>query len=188
MPKGNKFARYFSDEAEQIQPADGCNGCVACCTIIGVRALNKRQFVPCPHQLYQIGESRPDLAGGCGIHETKPEECSRYKCLWRAGCMLPLPQNRPDRLGVIIDLAPADLIEHIGRPFVQVHECWPDARRDPRVRYVLAALAEKMPYVLIHYGKTGVNIVGPPRFKMSVARAWMGEENFRLLQIGIDPR
>jgi hypothetical protein len=182
-----RFLRYFSDADKLIEPAGGCNGCVACCVTIGVHALGKPQYQPCKHQLYQIGESRPDLPGGCAINGTKPEECSGYKCLWRAGCMLPLPQNRPDRLGIIIDFPPPELIAFIGRPFLQVHECWPDARRDPRVRYVLAALGERMPYVLIHHGKTGCNVVGPDPFKTAVARAWLGEENFRLLQIGVYP-
>lgn len=184
-----KFPKYFDESISVLpaEPAGGCGGCVACCTIMGVKSLDKHQFIPCVHQLYRIGDSRPDLPGGCGINDSKPEECAGYKCLWRAGCMLPLPQNRPDRLGIIADLPSPELVEAVGRPFIQVHECWPGARREPRVRYVLEALAERMPYVFVYYNKSGCYIMGPEDFKRAVVRAWVGEDNYRLMEIGVLP-
>lgn len=184
--KKSKFEMYFNEAAEWADgDAAGCGGCTACCEVMGVHSLDKPQFQPCRHQLYRIGEPPAGRPGGCGIYADRPEECSTYKCLWRAGCMKPLPQTRPDRLGLTFDLAPPDLIEYIGRPFVQVHECWPDARNDPKARYVLEALAERMPYVLIRYDKAGCEIMGPPDFKERVARGWMGDQVYQLYQIGL---
>lgn len=183
--KNKRFIKYFVEGDPTVEGE--CGGCVACCAIMGVFSLNKPQYVPCEHQLYQIGDE-PKPPGGCGIYSDRPGECADYQCLWRSGCLIPSPSMRPDRIGIILDLASPEMVATVGRPFIHAHECWAGAARDPKARYMLDSLIGRMPYVLVFYGKSGVSIVGPADFKISVARAWMGEENFRLYQMGILPR
>jgi hypothetical protein len=184
-----KFEKYFNGDTDRAAgDAAGCGGCVACCQVMGVHALDKRQFSACQHQLYRIGEPAAGRPGGCGIYGDRPKECATYRCLWRAGCLIPLPQTRPDKLGLLFDLAPPEVAEAVGGMFVQIYECWPDSRNETKARYVLEAIAEKMPYVLIRYEKAGCEIVGPPKFKRAAARAWMGEEMFNLYEMGLLPK
>lgn len=69
-----------------------CGGCQACCHRFPIKELGKPAQGPCAHQ----------CAAGCGIHETKPAECARYRCLWLMG--FGSAGDRPDKLGVIFDL------------------------------------------------------------------------------------
>ena len=79
-----------------------CGTCQACCTTIAVVALGKPQGVRCRYLTDQ----------GCGIYETRPEECRRYYCLWADpnAQELNLPEwGRPDRTEVILQASQHDL-------------------------------------------------------------------------------
>lgn len=67
-----------------------CGPCRACCTHLGVVALQKRSGVACEHLCER----------GCGIYDARPQECRDYYCLWAMGV---LPEGeRPDLVGVIV--------------------------------------------------------------------------------------
>jgi hypothetical protein len=73
-----------------------CGDCSACCTLLGVAALNKPENARCKHQ------REP---GGCDVYDVRPEGCRNYRCLWHR-----LPGGdpaefitRPDVLGVMLD-------------------------------------------------------------------------------------
>ena len=79
-----------------------CGTCTACCTCIGVKALDKPAGVPCKHLTEH----------GCGIYETRPQECRQYFCLWAdpKAEQLNLPEwGRPDQTGLILNAANHDL-------------------------------------------------------------------------------
>ena len=70
-----------------------CDGCRACCTIIGITALQKPPQTPCAHE----------CQNGCGIYQQRPKECVDYKCAYLEGALGSDPQWRPDNLGVLVD-------------------------------------------------------------------------------------
>lgn len=94
-------------------PDRTCGQCTACCTVLGIRELEKPAFQCCPN-----------LAGagkGCGIYGGRPTSCRVYRCEWLDGARARAPgqrkspaaiagltarRDRPDRLGVIFDSFP----------------------------------------------------------------------------------
>src|SRR5574343_1383855 len=71
-----------------------CGDCQACCMAIAVHELHKPMWQECEHQ----------CSNGCAIYGEHPESCKGYWCLWQHG-VLKGEENRPDKLGVIFDLA-----------------------------------------------------------------------------------
>ncbi|WP_020180109.1 hypothetical protein [Methylopila sp. M107] len=67
--------------------ARDCGGCTLCCKVMGIAALEKPLGRWCPH--CKIGK-------GCGIYETRPDECRTFNCLWLQRENLG-PEWRPDR-------------------------------------------------------------------------------------------
>lgn len=92
---------------------NGCGECTACCTVLGVQALGKEQYIRCQH----VCES------GCGIYETRPSECRKYKCMWLNEYMRD-ERLRPDKLGIIME--PTDT--PFG-PSLVVREVWVGASK-----------------------------------------------------------
>ena len=74
----------------QVKPCDGCR---ACCTVLGVHELGKVNYEPCQHECDK----------GCAIYEERPTSCRAFYCGWAQGCIPGRPDFRPDRLGVIFD-------------------------------------------------------------------------------------
>jgi hypothetical protein len=70
---------------------NACGGCTACCYAIGVEELGKPYFQHCKHQ----------KASSCKIHETKPESCRKYRCLYLQGEFGQNLDTRPDNLGFV---------------------------------------------------------------------------------------
>jgi hypothetical protein len=67
-----------------------CGKCTACCTALEIVALSKPEGVRCEHLTQD----------GCGIYETRPEECRAFVCGF---LKLNLHRKlRPDRAGFII--------------------------------------------------------------------------------------
>lgn len=75
-----------------------CGSCTACCTVLGVVALAKPEHTPCVHARGH---------GGCGVYASRPAECSAYACAWLSGSVNLPAEDRPDRVGIIFDAAPA---------------------------------------------------------------------------------
>lgn len=89
-----------------------CNGCTACCTVLGVEELAKPAGVPCAHV----------EAARCGIYSTRPPSCREFYCSWRMG--LGTPEDRPDVLGIVFDEARKHVLE--GKALL-AREVWPGA-------------------------------------------------------------
>jgi len=113
------------------QVMDKCGGCTACCTILGVKSLNKLDFSPCAHC---TGE-------GCGIYSTRPKECHTYQCLWLIGNGM--PEHRPDRLGVILEANTLDLGPGAMAPAIVVREIVPGASEEDYTRAFIGTVAQK---------------------------------------------
>ena len=69
--------------------------------MLRVDELNKLGGEPCA----QLRRGGAEESWGCGIHETRPQVCRGYRCLWLRGGLA--VEDRPDRLGAVIDVAPS---------------------------------------------------------------------------------
>lgn len=140
-----------------------CGQCTACCTVLGIRELQKPAFQCCPNLA--------GAGGGCGIYGARPNSCRFYRCEWldadrdRTGLGRKSPaklaglgarRDRPDRLGVILDsFAPAQEVldraqagdeaarQLVGAALVTVRarEVRPGAFKQPKVKRGLEHLA-----------------------------------------------
>jgi len=99
--------------------------------VLRVDELRKLGGVPCP-------ELRADPPG-CGIHQIRPGICRRYQCLWLQGKLD--EEDRPDRLGAVVDLASQMGIAHLS-----IREAEPGALdRSPRLRAIADRFREAVP-------------------------------------------
>jgi len=89
-----------------------CGGCTLCCTVLRVDELGKLGGTPC-------AKLRAD-AGGCGIYQSRPSICRRYRCLWLQGAFQ--EADRPDRIGAVLDL-----LTRAGTTHLAVREAAPGA-------------------------------------------------------------
>lgn len=107
-------------------PDRRCDGCTACCTVMGVTELNKPYYEPCAHL----------CEGGCGIYKDRPKSCHAYMCGWLGG---QIDGERPDKQGLMVDatLLLGSIVVYI------VHEVYPGAAETPENILWLDALAMK---------------------------------------------
>lgn len=86
-----------------------CGDCIACCTLMPVPQLKKPGGVACKH----LDKERE--GGGCTVYESRPSNCRQWACIWRSGSNLLAPEDRPDKLGIMLDT----MREVPGKPFVE---------------------------------------------------------------------
>jgi hypothetical protein len=101
-------------EAPLLPVIRGCDGCTLCCKVMGVHALEKTQGKWCPH--CRVGS-------GCGIYETRPEECITFNCGY-----LVLPHLTPEWKPAISHLIISSGVSR-NRVSVHVDPARPDAWR-----------------------------------------------------------
>ena len=70
-----------------VEGQRACNGCTACCEVVGVEELKKSYYEPCQHCNGQ----------GCGSYGSRPQSCREFYCLYSDG----LNVGRPDQCGVL---------------------------------------------------------------------------------------
>jgi hypothetical protein len=149
-------------------PVRSCNGCTACCTVMGIEELNKPLGVPC-WELCKDGS-------GCSIYASKPPSCNEFECVWltdKQGLLFN-DEDRPDKVGLMFDhsYAATPTAEAIvkaceGRIAI-VREVWPGAFREPKAVALLKRLA---PFTVI------ILVKGGTANDTSEARAIMGPEH-----------
>lgn len=72
--------------------ARSCDGCTLCCRVLEAETLNKPMGVMCDKCI--VGQ-------GCGIHQTRPQECRDYHCGWLIDASLG-EEWRPEKAHIII--------------------------------------------------------------------------------------
>jgi hypothetical protein len=90
---------FMLDPAEFVsEPAAGrsCGSCTLCCKVFDVPALEKPAGSWCTH-------CTPGR--GCGIHETRPQHCRSFHCLWMTQAWLG-PEWKPDRAKMVLTIDP----------------------------------------------------------------------------------
>lgn len=80
------------------EPAPGrdCGTCTLCCKVYDVPALEKPAGKWCRH-------CTPGR--GCGIHETRPQHCRSFHCLWMTQTWLG-PEWKPERCKMVLSVDP----------------------------------------------------------------------------------
>jgi hypothetical protein len=90
-----------------------CGDCVACCEVLNIAE---------PDIVKPAGQMCMHCTGaGCGIHESRPQVCRAWDCVWRRIDSMP-PQTRPDQMGVVFTIdrqadpqTPFDRLYFVGR-------------------------------------------------------------------------
>ncbi|CAN7528985.1 hypothetical protein LJR219_003732 [Phenylobacterium sp. LjRoot219] len=130
-----------------------CNGCDLCCSIMGVRELQKPAFTPCAK-----------LAGagaGCSVWGEHPASCKSFACLWRGSDDLLPPELFPPDCGFLVELDPSPAWP------TAVKVCpapgRPDAWDTPRNRTLFASLAAawNCPVVIVGEGVRASHVFAP---------------------------
>ena len=132
-------------------PGRACGTCTLCCKVYDVPAVESRAGQWCRH----TRQGR-----GCAIHETRPEHCRAFHCLWMTEAWLG-PEWKPDKAKMVLSLDPVTRNMN-----VQVDPGQPAAwRREPYLgqlrRWAAASLPQKR-HVLVHLDKA-TTVVLPDR-------------------------
>lgn len=108
----------------ELDRARSCGSCRACCSALGIGRSPGEELLglipvesdsgsPCPHECIH----------GCQIYGRHPISCQLYACWWRRGWSE--EEDRPDRLGVIVDDSANDETLEIGEPLCIASEVRP---------------------------------------------------------------
>lgn len=98
--------RQLAKAIEKAILAHPCDGCTACCTVKQIAELNKPEHTKCEHVKDSV-DMHPPARGGCTIYKDRPQSCLDYFCAWRYGILGDDRKFRPDRIGLVFDIAEA---------------------------------------------------------------------------------
>ena len=140
-------AQFVSEPA----PGRSCGTCTLCCKVYDVPVLDKPAGRWCQH-------CRPGR--GCGIHDSRPQHCRSFNCLWMTAPWLG-PDWKPDRSKMVLSIDPETRFL-----FVQVDPgaaaAW---RREPYYRQLKQWAAASLPqrrHVVVFLNKSAT-VVLPDR-------------------------
>lgn len=102
-----------------------CEDCTLCCKVMAVEAFDKPASSWCPHC---------EPRRGCLIHETRPDECRQYGCLWLSDLWFG-EHWKPSRSKLVLTLS-EDGIE------IRCDPGFPDGWRKEPFRSEIARLAQ----------------------------------------------
>jgi hypothetical protein len=123
-----KRQQRFALAMAQDRTGRACDGCTACCFVMGVAEVPTPFYTPCPHV----------CAAGCDVYGKHPGACRDFYCEWLVGELG--HDDRPDRLGLLFvanRLRGADGAETM---FLTAYEVWPGAADTDRARAVLGSV------------------------------------------------
>lgn len=143
-----------------------CGSCSACCTVMGVREIEKGMYETCKHL----------CAAGCGIYDERPSSCRTFECQWLRGVLevdgAIDTELRPDACGVIFDFQPETALGDIFTAW----EVEPGASAGGEARRIIQELEESFLVVVMTRGPDGDgpgtrSFVGPPHLVTRAAGA-----------------
>ena len=124
-----------------------CGACNLCCKVIGAPPDSDAFIGPagqwCEHC---------DVGVGCRIHESRPERCRTWTCMWLGGSMT--EKHRPDKIGVVFwQGAKATVTFTDGRVVspVRANESYRGAAKRKRAKRIIDALVEAGVPVLVEF-------------------------------------
>ena len=106
--------------------ARDCGECTACCRthITEEMKLDGGEYCDACH-----------IGTGCTIYQSRPIACQAYRCIWVCG--KGNDEDRPDRLGVVIDMKIATYLSENDITAVNFWEVHDGAVQKPRVQQVM---------------------------------------------------
>jgi hypothetical protein len=137
-----------ANSASEPAPGRACGACTLCCKVYDVPSLDKPAGQWCRY-------AKPGR--GCGIHETRPQHCRSFHCLWMTQNWLG-PEWKPDQAKMVLSIDPATLCL-----FVQVDPGQPNAwKREPYYRHLkqwAAGALQQRRHVVVFLNKSGTVIL-----------------------------
>lgn len=136
--------------AFRMTPAPGrdCGTCTLCCKVYEVPVLEKPAGTWCRH-------CTPGR--GCGIHETRPEHCRAFFCLWMTDGRMP-DHWKPERSKIVMSVFPSTGFIH-----AQVDPGAPQAwRKEPyltELQRFAADLLKERRHVIVFVGSNATLIM-----------------------------
>jgi hypothetical protein len=118
--------RIISLEQLTAAPQRDCGECTACCDVMGVEELGKPYYARCSH-----------LGDDCGIYESRPASCARFRCAWHLGLLGDSIDRRPDKSGLLFDI---QSWQERGTHLVEIYETTPGALATERHYFLLKKL------------------------------------------------
>jgi hypothetical protein len=84
--------------ASKLQPVPGreCGSCTLCCKVYNIPEFQKPAGKWC-------GQCKPGR--GCKIHDSLPDQCAEFNCLWRTDAAMPA-QWKPDQAKMVVTIHP----------------------------------------------------------------------------------
>jgi hypothetical protein len=129
-------------------PGRACGTCTLCCKVYDVPSLEKPAGIWC--RFAEPGR-------GCGIHETRPQHCRSFHCLWMTQTWLG-PEWKPEQAKMVLSVDPTTQFL-----FVQVDPGQPAAwRREPYYRHLkqwAAASLQRKRHVVVFLNKSATVIL-----------------------------
>jgi len=118
-----------------------CGSCTLCCKVLEATALQKPAGIWCKHCL---------PGKGCGIYETRPQECRTFRCIWLVDPNFP-EKFKPERSKLVFVLE-ADgnrVVAHCdpGRPLA-----WKDPENYRLLKNMAVVSAQTKRQVLVALG------------------------------------
>jgi hypothetical protein len=110
-------------------PGRSCGTCTLCCKVFEIPSLQKPAGTWCRH-------CAP--GAGCAIHETLPQQCREFFCLWMSDSSMPA-EWKPERSKLVLTFFPGN-----GFLYVQVDPGSPQAWRKAPYYEGLRAFARKL--------------------------------------------
>jgi hypothetical protein len=122
-------------------PGRACGTCTLCCKVYALPEFEKAPGVWCKHC---------EPGRGCKIHESAPEQCQRFFCLWITDGNLP-EAWRPDRAKFVLSVFPPN-----GFVYGQVDPGAPQAwRKEPYyagLRSLARSILDERRHVIMFIG------------------------------------
>lgn len=133
-----------------------CGDCTACCTVMGVKSIEKSEHTPCV-KLTVVNGSPGDTRKCCSIYSTRPDDCRDFSCLWLQddGRVL-RNMERPDQVGLMFDVTQEDA--KIGKALV-ARAVRKGAFQEPAAKKLIDRLAKRVLIILVDGDKRG--LAGP---------------------------
>lgn len=152
-----------------------CGACNACCTHLSVPTLGKSAGQECPHL-------KPGVCG-CTIHDSRPNECRNFSCVWLDGGFS--PDDRPDKIGVIF-FAQHNTAFAPNQPIVAAKSVLPDGLITGRGKVVFDLVRQKRLLLLITADRR--ELFGPPELLAQAERnlrAWIAQHGEQGVQVEV---
>jgi hypothetical protein len=147
-------------------PGRSCGTCTLCCKVFEVPALQKPAGTWCRHCL---------PGKGCGIHETRPQHCREFFCLWMTDANLP-EDWKPERSKIVLTLFPGN-----GFIYVQVDpgspQAWRKAPYYDKLRALARTLLEQGRHVIVFVNDVATLIMPEEAIALGPMKA---TDNFKI--------